>query len=332
LDWRSAADWELQPLQPLPLNESIRADGRYPLPIKKNTTGRSVLVEIFRRHFSESESRVEPASRDLRLIQMGNVALLKRFSEICARHGLQFWADGGTLLGAVRHGGFIAWDDDIDVVMPQESYDRLYAMAHDPSSEFSKAIAEDDFSIKWSTIGQIYSGKMRLLLDIFPWDFHSKLSMNSEEIADFRRRIGEENEKDFNRKVAPDERKAMHDRLRDGQPPNPDGMLFMGAGHGCQPVPIVANGDIFPLKTLQFEGLQIPVPKNPSPVLSTYYGNWKKLPPPSKRVPAHMGKGGDYADEETREDVRKFIRKHTPWQADKVKTTGVEEKSPTPNG
>ena len=54
--------------------------------------------------------------------QKAQFELLKTFAEICRENGLQYFLIGGTLLGAVRHRGFIPWDDDIDVVMPEADY------------------------------------------------------------------------------------------------------------------------------------------------------------------------------------------------------------------
>ena len=50
------------------------------------------------------------------------------FHEFCVQNGLRYYALGGTMLGAARHGGFIPWDDDIDVGMPREDYMRLEAL------------------------------------------------------------------------------------------------------------------------------------------------------------------------------------------------------------
>lgn len=51
--------------------------------------------------------------------------LLDRLLDVCKNNNLHIYIDGGTLLGAVRHKGYIPWDDDIDLLMPREDYDRL---------------------------------------------------------------------------------------------------------------------------------------------------------------------------------------------------------------
>ncbi|MBQ3939443.1 MAG: LicD family protein, partial [Clostridia bacterium] len=65
----------------------------------------------------------------LQRVHAVQLRLLKEFDRVCRENGLQYFAVHGTLLGAVRHEGFIPWDDDIDVAMPREDYDRFAALA-----------------------------------------------------------------------------------------------------------------------------------------------------------------------------------------------------------
>ena len=60
-----------------------------------------------------------------REIQLYEVDLIDAFSAFCERHDLRWSVNGGTLLGAVRHRGFIPWDDDVDLDMPRPDYDRM---------------------------------------------------------------------------------------------------------------------------------------------------------------------------------------------------------------
>lgn len=74
---------------------------------------------------------------DNTLLEMKNVELdlLKVFISICNKHNLQYFLLGGSCLGAVRHGGFIPWDDDIDVGMPRKDYDLFQEIASKELSE-----------------------------------------------------------------------------------------------------------------------------------------------------------------------------------------------------
>lgn len=64
----------------------------------------------------------------LRKLQLTQVEILKIIHSICREHDLHYSLYAGTLLGAVRHKGFIPWDDDLDVCMPREDYDRFIAL------------------------------------------------------------------------------------------------------------------------------------------------------------------------------------------------------------
>lgn len=63
--------------------------------------------------------------------------MLKILMDVCNRHGLKIWAEGGTLLGAIRHKGYIPWDDDIDMMMMRSDYDKLLSVA---SEEFKEPL------------------------------------------------------------------------------------------------------------------------------------------------------------------------------------------------
>lgn len=68
-----------------------------------------------------------------REVQLGELEVMKALDELCTRLGLRYFLTYGTLLGAVRHQGFIPWDDDVDVMMPRPDYEKLiaYLMEHE---------------------------------------------------------------------------------------------------------------------------------------------------------------------------------------------------------
>ena len=65
----------------------------------------------------------------LRKAQMREVAILQEVDKICRKHDIKYWIDFGTLLGAVRHGGFIPWDDDLDISMLSSDYQKFMEVA-----------------------------------------------------------------------------------------------------------------------------------------------------------------------------------------------------------
>ena len=69
--------------------------------------------------------------RDLRRVQLIQLELMKEIDRICRKHHLKYNIAFGTLLGAVRHGGFVPWDDDADINMPYEDYLKLIDVVED---------------------------------------------------------------------------------------------------------------------------------------------------------------------------------------------------------
>ncbi len=73
----------------------------------------------------ELRQRYNPDGSLLRCQQMRMLHILVEVDKICQRHNIRYWLSSGTLIGAVRHGGFIPWDDDLDIEMMRSDYERL---------------------------------------------------------------------------------------------------------------------------------------------------------------------------------------------------------------
>ena len=61
-------------------------------------------------------------------LQAKSLEIFMYFQKICKENNLRYWVGGGTLIGALRHQGFIPWDDDIDVFMPRPDYEKFYSL------------------------------------------------------------------------------------------------------------------------------------------------------------------------------------------------------------
>lgn len=73
----------------------------------------------------ELRAKYNPDGSAVRNHQMKILEVLKEFDAICRKHGIKYWLGAGTCLGAVRHGGFIPWDDDADVEMFMDDYKKF---------------------------------------------------------------------------------------------------------------------------------------------------------------------------------------------------------------
>lgn len=146
------------------------------------------------------------------------LAIFKEFKRVCEKNNLKYFAIGGTAIGAVRHQGFIPWDDDIDVVMPIEDYNKFRSIAKeelkpkyeilDPlnrlnsHNSFIKIMDTTTTMVESSEINDVsrYKG---IWIDVFPicgcpknlikqkilkwkfyWDYKFDLNINFQEFKD----------------------------------------------------------------------------------------------------------------------------------------------------
>lgn len=130
---------------------------------------------------------MEVTMETIKKLQQIELKMLEMFVHICEEEDLQYYLLGGTLLGAVRHKGFIPWDDDIDVGMPRGDYERflLCAPKYLPEPYFLQTYKTDkEYPFPYAKIRKtntVYKEtalsnlKMNhgVWIDIFPLDFYS---------------------------------------------------------------------------------------------------------------------------------------------------------------
>lgn len=124
----------------------------------------------------------------LRRLQLAELEILNEFVRVCEKRSLRYYLVGGTLLGAVRHKGFIPWDDDIDVAMPREDYDKFAEISQaELSADYFYQSPETDpnYFLTYAKLRkngtEVYEERFKnaafhkgIFIDIFPLDFCPK--------------------------------------------------------------------------------------------------------------------------------------------------------------
>lgn len=112
------------------------------------------------------------------------LTLVKKLLDVCEKHHLRIWADGGTLLGTVREHGYIPWDDDIDMAMLRPDYDKLVGLATQEFESpffFQCGFTEKVYPRGWARLRMdgttaitpskvLYHTHQGIFVDIFPYD------------------------------------------------------------------------------------------------------------------------------------------------------------------
>lgn len=248
---------------------------------------------------AQLRSKYNPDGSPLRCYQQRMLEMLKYFDEICRKNGISYWITYGNCLGVARHGGFIPWDDDIDVEMLREDYLKLekvfketdkyvlqtwkndpayyhsYAKMRDKCS-LIKETGDDNFKYRGAFIDVFVIEKStvfcRKIYKHLRWNYMYKLAKSEKNKFLFR----------FAKYL------YIHSipicRLLFSCLPSSK----LGPVWGVSSVDEVRElNDIFPLKRAFFDGVEVNIPNNIDNFLKKLYGDYMKLPPEDKIQKPH---------------------------------------------
>ena len=274
----------------------------------------------------------------LKKIQSAELYLLIEFDKVCRELGLTYFLDSGTALGAIRHGGFIPWDDDIDVGMPRKDYDRFMEIGQSylPDNIFLQNRRTEKNYIR-------YAAKLRLkgtvfpetngapyehngiFIDIFPFDsiagnrFWARFNVKTvvEMLHVIRTYRGHDLGVSPSRvrrclswfiKRMPEglinrlEKSCIKIALRNKDKETRFMTCYFWRMSQTKQY-LFETSKMLPVKDVLFEGQEVKIMNNPDHYLALMYGNYMQLPPEEKRV-IHSKGDVDFGDFEWRCDTR----------------------------
>ncbi|WP_279167052.1 LicD family protein [Thomasclavelia cocleata] len=258
---------------------------------------------------------------------MEKVDLLKKieleifieFKKICDKNNLNYYICAGTLLGAVRHNGFIPWDDDIDILMLRDDYERFIKIAQnelpeyyflqnvytDPEFYFNFSKIRDNRTTFIETSSKNLNINHGVFIDIFPLDRFPRFCIDKiyirlvERIANAR--ISEYFENNNNNKSMKDfiikkisyalfktPKRAIFFKEKVYKKINKKrGDLLKNYSGAWGNKEIVSEDYFKDITILDFEGVQAKAPIYFDKYLTNLYGNYMKLPPIKEQVSHH---------------------------------------------
>lgn len=250
--------------------------------------------------------------KELKTIEL---EIFKSFIKVCEELNLRYYVVGGTLLGAVRHKGFIPWDDDIDVGMPRKDYEIFLEKGQEllPKEYFLQSIYTDDAYIQnyakirdnGTTFIETSAKNLNInhgvFIDVFPLDycedtfkyrhifkpinFFLNLRISSEFYVPNRRAVLKIVSAVL-KIIYPSVRKVVLKREKMLKQLENGSLMANYCGAW-------GEKEIMPAEwykegtTLEFEGISVKVPKEYKKWLTQVYGDYMQLPPEEKRVTHH---------------------------------------------
>jgi len=263
---------------------------------------------------------MEYSKADLENVRRIELEILQEIMRICNAHSIPYFAVGGTALGAVRHNGFIPWDDDIDIGMMREDYEKFLEVARtDLNSEYDLVhySTYEDHPVYFAKIkkkGTLFVEKgvnklkipKGIFVDIMPYDYcpsnpkkqrqfvrktiflNNLFVTKTTSISTFERNKVKRFVKTVIRKVLHCILLAVPKRYLYKKLDTHLKKYSQGPReYVCQNKfmnTITRFDNIFPTSTHVFEGLEISMPGNQDAFLRGYFGNYMQLPPENKRI------------------------------------------------
>ena len=241
--------------------------------------------------------------------------MLKQIVDICSKENIKYFAVGGTALGAVRHQGFIPWDDDIDLAMPRKEYERFLKVApkYLPDNMFLQThLSDERYPLNFAklrrsdtTFKEASYASMNInhgvYLDIFPLDGYtnSKLFKLKNKLLNMRvytafdcyeppKNFFKRQLRNILKLIYKDYKKATISRDKLLRSTDYDNSVKVINYCGAWGDKEIAFREWFGEGTeASFEGIIIVIPKEYDKYLSRLYGDYMQLPPLEKQVPHH---------------------------------------------
>ena len=236
----------------------------------------------------------------LRKAQLRMLEILVVVDKICKKHNISYWLDGGTCLGAVRHKGFIPWDDDVDIAVMRKDYYKLCAVLKKELPDnlvFQNKTTDKNYPSLFAKVRDKQSclsikddkGKEHgLYIDIFPIEKGVKQIKSFVDFfyrRAFRRLHGLAANK-YEWIIAslmwiPSCCLVYAARFFSFLLPA-NALIYAYGVTTLKPYQLNKK-DFIPVKPIIFEGLTFMGPANPDGYLKRLYGDYMKIPPPEKR-------------------------------------------------